>query len=171
MPEFDTNAALQKSTPKTLAAFLAAGDDAARLWRPEELAAIFRHQMAAPIVVDLGGFDPATASRLKTISSAQGLLLKSFHDLFSHKLPPRELLIVAKDFAKANMDHPGSSLPAEVSAVLYYGAIAAALVRLDERISQLSNESLKRGFSWAGEQPWVETEIKQLLAEAAKKLP
>ena len=29
--------------------------DNTRLWRPEELAAVFRHQMAAPVVFDLGG--------------------------------------------------------------------------------------------------------------------
>ena len=112
MSEFDSAAALSKSQPKSLAAFLAAGAERARLWRPEELSAIFRHQMSAPILVDLGGFDPATAVRLKTLSEAQSLLLKSFSDLFHHPVPPLELLSLTKDFAKANMDHPESSLPA-----------------------------------------------------------
>jgi hypothetical protein len=170
MSEFDTAGALFKSPPKSLAAFMAAGDEHARLWRPDELGALFRHQLAAPILVDLGGFDPATASRLKALSAAQNLVLKSFLDLFLHPVPPVELLTLTKEFAKSNMDHPDSSLPKEVAAVLYYSSIAAALVRLDRRISQLNDEELQRGLRWAGDQPWVDGRIQQLLGQALQKL-
>jgi len=170
MSEFDSAGTLFKSAPKSLAAFLAAGEERARLWQPEELGAIFRHQMSAPILVDLGGFDPATAARLKSLTHAQSLLLTSFLDLFLHPVPPIELLTLTKDFAKGNMEHPDSSLPNEVAAELYYLSIAAAFLRLDRRISQLSDAELKRGFLWAKGQPWVETRIQQLLDEALKKL-
>jgi hypothetical protein len=170
MSEFDSAGALFKSAPKSLAAFLAAGAERSRLWHPEELAAIFRHQMSAPILVDLGGFDPATAARLKTLSQAQSLLLKSFLDLFLHPVPPIELLSLTKDFAKGNMDQPESSLPNEVAAVLYYASIAAAFVRLDQRISQLSDSDLQRGLSWAKGLPWVDKHIQQLLGAALQKL-
>ena len=170
MSEFDSAAALSKSHPKSLAAFLAAGADCARLWRPEELSAIFRHQMSAPILVDLGGFDPATSVRLKTLSDAQSLLLKSFSDLFHHPVPPLELLSLTKDFAKANMDHPESSLPHEVAAALYYVSIAAAIVRLDARISQLRDAELQRGLLWARDQPWIDNQTREILVEALKKI-
>jgi hypothetical protein len=170
MSEFDSAGTLFKSAPKSLAAFLAAGEERARLWQPEELGAIFRHQMSAPILVDLGGFDPATAARLKTLTAAQSLLLKSFLDLFLHPVPPIELLTLTKDFAKGNMEHPDSSLPHEVAAVLYYASIAAAHVRLDRKISQLNDAELKRGLLWAKSQPWVESPIQNLLDESLKKL-
>ena len=170
MSEFDSAGTLFKSPPKSLAAFLAAGQECARLWRPEELGAIFRHQMSAPILVDLGGFDPATAARLKTVSDAQSLLLKSFLDLFLHPVPPVELLTLTKDFAKGNMEHPDSSLPNDVAAVLYYVSIGVAFVRLDRRISQLSDAELKRGLEWAKGKPWVEPQIQVLLDEALQKL-
>jgi hypothetical protein len=170
MSEFDSAGTLFKSAPKSLAAFLAAGEERARLWQPEELGAIFRHQMSAPILVDLGGFDAATAARLKTLTHAQSLLLTSFLDLFLHPVPPIELLTLTKDFAKGNMDHPDSSLPHEVAAVLYYVSIAAAFVRLGRRISQLSDAELKRGLLWAKAQPWVETSIQHLLDQAVQKL-
>jgi hypothetical protein len=170
MSEFDSAGTLFKSAPKNLAAFLAAGEERARLWQPEELGAIFRHQMSAPILVDLGGFDPATAARLKTLSHAQSLLLTSFLDLFLHPVPPIELLTLTKDFAKGNMEHPDSSLPNEAAAVLYYVSIAAAYLRLDRRISQLSDAELKRGLLWAKGQPWVEAPIQNLLEQALQKL-
>jgi hypothetical protein len=170
MSEFDSAGTLFKSAPKSLAAFLAAGEERARLWQPEELGAIFRHQMSAPILVDLGGFDPATAARLKTLTHAQSLLLTSFLDLFLHPVPPIELLTLTKDFAKGNMEHSDSSLPNEVAAVLYYVSIATAFLRLDRRISQLSDAELKRGLLWAKGQPWVESPIQNLLDEALQKL-
>jgi hypothetical protein len=126
--------------------------------------------MSAPILVDLGGFDPATAARLKTLSGAQNLLLKSFLDLFLHPVPPIELLALTKDFAKGNMEHPDSALPHEVAAVLYYASIAAAYVRLDQKISQLNEAELKRGLSWARSQAWVEAPIRNLLDESLQKL-
>jgi hypothetical protein len=170
MADFDSVAALQKSPPKTLAAFLAAGAERTRLWRPEELGAIFRHQLLAPILVDLGGFDPVIALRLKQLSDAQSLLLKSFADLFHHPIPPLELLTLTKEFSKANMDHPEASLPPEVAGVLYYASIAAAFVRLDTRISQLKNSELERGLGWAKSQPWVDSPTRELLDQALAKL-
>jgi len=171
MSELNSSAAVFKSRAKSLSALMEAGSEQARLWGPEELAAIFRHQMSAPVLVDLGGFDPGTAVRLKTLSEAQGLLLKSFSDLFHHLSPPIELLKLAKDFAKANMDHPESGLPTEIVSVLYYTSIAAALVRLDARISQLKEVDLRRGLLWAKEQAWVDDETKVLLGKALEKIP
>ena len=63
MSDFDSAGALFKSAPKSLSALLAAGEERTRLWRADELGAIFRHQLSAPILVDLGGFDSANAAR------------------------------------------------------------------------------------------------------------
>ncbi len=171
MSELDSSEAVFKSRPKRLAALMGAGAEGARLWLPEELAAVFRHQMQAPVLLDLGGFDPGTAVRLKTLSEAQGLILKSFSDLFHHPSPPLELLRLTKDFAKANLDHSESGLPSEIVSVLYYTSIAVALVRLDTRISQLKDADLRRGLLWARDQAWVDEETKALLIEATEKIP
>ena len=166
----DSSEAVFKSRADKLASILASGEEGACLWQPEELAAIFKHQMAAPILVDLGVFDAPTATRLKYLSQAHGLLLKSFADLFQHPAPPVELLSLIKDFAKANLDHPESGLPGEIAATLYYASIAAALVRLDARISQLPDADLQRGLKWTMNQAWLDEETKALLATAAEKL-
>jgi hypothetical protein len=171
MAESDTAGSVFKSRPATLSALLAARAERGRLWRPDELAAIFRHQLSAPVIVDLGGFDPGTAVRLKVVSEAQGLLLKSFSELFHHPAPPIELLQATKDFAKLNLDHPESCLPGEIAAALYYTSIAAALVRLDARISQLPDADLRRGLLWTREQGWVDEKTRGLLGEALEKLP
>ena len=170
MSESDSSAAVFKSRAKKLATLLATGEERVKLWCPDELAAIFRHQMSAPMLVDLGTFDPRTATRLRTLSEAQGLLLKSFADLFHHPAPLIELLELVKDFAKANLDHPESGLPGEIAAALYYASIAAALVRLDARISQLPDADLQRGLRWTMEQAWLDEKTKELLAKASEKV-
>jgi hypothetical protein len=170
MSDFDPAGSVFKSRPKALMALLAAREERGRLWRPDELAAVFRHQMTAPVMVDLGGFDAATAVKLKMLSEAQGLLLKSFGELFHHPSPPVELLELTKDFAKLNLDHSDSTLPTEIAGALYYTSIAAALVRLDTRITQLKDAELRRGLRWTKEQPWIDQQTQQLMAKALEKL-
>jgi len=170
MSEHDPSSSVFKSHAKELAELMASDWENTREWRPEELAAIFRHQMSAPMLVDLGSFDTTTATRLNTLSDAQGLLLKSFADLFNHPAPPLELLTLVKNFAKSNVDHPESGLPGEIASALYYASIAAALVHLDKRISQLPEADLQRGFRWLEVQAWLDDATKRLVAEARKKL-
>jgi len=156
--------------PDRLSEMLGLEPDCARLWRADELAAVFRHQMAAPIAFDLGGADPTEAHVLRVLSEAQGLLIKSFGDLLRHPSPPIELLELTKDFAKANREHPEAVLPHQIAHVLYYASIAAALVRCGIRITQLSDSDLRHGFSWASSQPWVDAPMKELLAEALARI-
>ena len=171
MSEFDSSAALIKSRAKELSALMATGDERGPLWRADELAALFRHQMSAPMLMDLGSFDARTADQLKTLSAAQSLLLSSFADLFNHPAPPVQLLQLVKDFAKANMEHPESGLPKEIAAALYYTSIAAALVHLDKRISQLPDADLRRGVRHTQEQAWLDEKTRALLAGALEKIP
>jgi hypothetical protein len=170
MSDFDTSTAVYQSRAKKLASLMATGGERSRLWRPEELAAIFRHQMSAPMVVDLGAFDERTAQRLRRLSEAQGLLLKSFGDLFQHPAPSVELLELVKEFAKANVDHPESGLPGEIAAALYYTSIAAALVRLDRRISQLPDGDLQIGLKRTLAQGWLDEKTRELLGQALAKV-
>ncbi len=170
MSDFDPVSSVHKSRPKALAALLAAREERGRLWRPEELAAIFRHQMSAPVAVDLSGFDAVNAAQLRNVSEAQGLLLKSFGELFRHPNPPAELLEVTKDFAKLNLDRSDSVLPNEIATALYYTSIAVALVRLDTRISQLKDADLKRGMQWVRQQNFIDPETRQLMDAAIGKL-
>jgi hypothetical protein len=126
--------------------------------------------MSAPVLMDLGSFDPRTANQLKALTAAQGLLLSSFADLFNHSNPPVQLLQLVKDFAKTNLDHPESGLPREIATALYYTSIAAALVRLDKRISQLPDADLQRGLRLTRDQTWLDERTRALLAEALKRI-
>lgn len=161
---------IMKANPSKVAEALGLGATPARVWLPEELGAVFQHQMAAPVSVDLAGVNPESAAPLRLLTDAQGLLLKSFRDLFQHPQPPVELLELVKNFAKMNRGRRDSLLPSEVATVLYYLSIAAALVRLRKRITVLSDEELRRGLDWALEQKWVEEPARGLLDLAKQRI-
>ena len=158
------------ATPDKVADLLDLGDESAQVCRPEELAAIYRHQMTAPVAVDLRALEGTLLARLKLLAEANGLLLKSFGDLFHHPAPPLELLRLVKDFAKRNREHPKSPLPREVATVLYYLSIAAASVRCQTQITSLESTRLRQGLAWAANREWSDAPARELLLQAKAAL-
>ncbi|MFH0982416.1 MAG: hypothetical protein V2A79_12875 [Planctomycetota bacterium] len=162
---------IHDTSPRRLADLLqmSEGDDV--IWRPEELGGILRHQLSVPIEFDLGALRRGAARKLRTGADAQGLLLRSFGDLFRHPNPPIGLLKMTKQFAKANRNQPDSPLPREISTILYYASIAAALVRCRKRIAELDDAALREGFAWGCQQPWIDDATRALFEEGLKLLP
>ena len=133
------------------------------LWRPDELAAVFRHQLSVPVQFDLAGLDPRLCEKVRLLACSQGLLLKSFGDLFRHPNPPVKLLEMVKDFAKRSALSPDGPLPREIAKVLYYSAIAAAILRCGRRITRLNDASLRHGLEWAIRLSWIDSDTRDLL--------
>jgi hypothetical protein len=166
MSDFDHPAATLRGGPKALEALINLSLVEDRLWRNEDLAAIFLHQLGASLILDLGGFDPLASDRVKRLCAARDLPLKSFKDLFHHPAPPRELLVLTKNFAKANMVRTESPVPGEIATALYYLSIAAGMVHLGVRISKLSDSDMRRSLTWIKGRPWIDGETSKLLDEA-----
>ena len=139
------------SSPDALASMLEVDCADGQTWREQELAAVLRHQMGAPLRVDLGTRDDETAA--------------TFHDLLHHPAPPIELLVLANDFAKACRTGPRSALPKEVAAVIYFAAIAVARHKCGTLITQLSPEELRAGVEWVLAQPWVDRATRALFEQ------
>jgi len=145
-------------------------DDAERLWKDEELGALLRHQMTAPMQVDLINLERGLALKVRSLAESLGLTLKSFGDLLAHPNPPLELLKITKDFAKACRLSPNSPMPREIASVLYFTSIAAALVRCRRRITGLTNEALAEGFRWVLSRPWLDAPTRDLTEECLQFL-
>jgi len=88
-------------------------------------------------------------------------------ELLEDPTPSLEPLIALKDSAKRR---PTESFPPEVALLLYYGSIAAAMVRCGKRITRLRDDDLRNGFMWAIQQPWVPQSISDLFRQAISKL-
>jgi len=145
-----------ESDPHQLASLIAEDDDIGeRIWNTDELAAILRHQLTTPLHVDLAGLGDA-AGRLKEEAAASGLLLKSFGDLLAHPRPPLGLLKMMKDFGKACRISPVSAIPREISSIIYFASILAAMTKRTRRITKLSDSDLRKAIRWALEQSWLD---------------
>ena len=157
------------SDPKQLASLIGDDDIGERIWRPDQLAAILRHQLTTPLHVDLAGVSGA-AGQFKAAAEARGLVLKSFGDLLQHRQPPVALLKLVKDFAKACRLSPDSTIPREISSVIYFASIIAAMTRCSRRITRLDNAAILKAVRWALEQPWLEEITRGLFLEGQQYL-
>ena len=145
---------------------VSAEDQDSPLWQTDEFGAILRHQLAAPIRIDLDNLERLAARNINTSAESSGLALKSFGDLLEHPHPPIELLGIAKNFAKACRISPRGHIPSDVATVLYFACIAAALTRCWSRITGLSNAELADGFRWTLARPWLDDKTCVLINKA-----
>jgi hypothetical protein len=135
-----------------LARLLRVGEADDEQWRPDELRAILVHQLESPLVVDLSG--------------RGGDGVRTFGELFGHVQPPLGLLRQIKEYAKVHREHPLSSLPSEVTTVLYYTSIVVARLRLGESITALEDSAVRLGVEWVLGRDWVTDDLRELMIEA-----
>lgn len=155
---------------KCLSVLLEEMDPGEIAWTREDLHAILRHQLQAPLQVDLGSMLPGSAGKIAQLASARGLLLRSFLDLLTHPHPPPELLAMTKEFAKRNLVGPESALPGDVARVMYFSSIAVALQKTGHNISQLPSDQILNGIEWCQQRDWLQPEIETLLQDAHEQL-
>lgn len=165
-----TQQTLLDSDSHAMVALLDAGTDDNRIWNAAELGAILRHQLSAPIQVDLVCMEQRLAAQLRLAAESQGLLLKSFGDLLHHPNPPVGLLKLTKDFAKACRLSRGGPLPREIATVLYFASIVVAMTRCQRRITRLDDAATRRGVEQCLAQNWLDAPTRQLLEEGLRAL-
>ncbi|MBI1247949.1 hypothetical protein GC197_08935 [bacterium] len=80
--------------------------------------------------------------------------------------PKLELLEAIKQWANNQRVCRSEALPIDQASALYYSAIAAALLRCNKRISGLNGQSLRSGFRWVSEQPWIDPDVRTMVVSA-----
>ena len=153
-----TEEGLQTAHPSRLAMMLKV--EGVDRWRPDEMAAILRHQLSSQLESDLAGVDrtdPATSPM-------------TFGQLLHHVRPPVALLERVKLFAKASKIRATGPLPPQVATVLYFASIVVARLRCDARISGLDDDAIRKGTQWALAQSWLDQPTRTLFEEAAARL-
>jgi len=149
-----------------LSSMLELREDTRHVWHPQELGAILKHQLAAPLVLALGNsLSAEVAHELKTLGSPQQEV-KNLAMLLHHPEPSLELLSFTKRFAKSCWNDPDSPLPREIAILLYYLSIAVADLRSGKQLSTLGRDDLIQGLRWCGDQVWVDQSTLRLLKEA-----
>ncbi len=100
------------------------------------------------------------ARELKTLSGA------SLGALLHNSDTKIEILIKIKDYAKTQGHDASNHTEREVTLIVYYAAIAAALVYHKRKISEHSHSSLREAFGKLEQTPWIPANLTTLFQEA-----
>jgi hypothetical protein len=139
------------------------------LWPVEDMRRMLRVQLAGRLDVELAG-GGATREQVLTLAEVAEPRIRSLAELLHHPRPPVELLVAAKDYAKLAHESRRQGMSPEIALVLYFAAIASALVHRNERISSLDIDDLRRGVQWGVRQCWLDEPTRGLLLAALDHL-
>lgn len=118
-----------------------------RLWSTDELQQLLDHQLKQPLIGMLTSVDKDAASKLEEIrEGSSGEPLVTLGDLFRHSLPPLYILDTVKRWARRASRDGNVNLPSSISSLLYFAAIAAALLKHRARITKSDDVTLRLGF-------------------------
>lgn len=126
-------------------------------WTTEDLSAVLKHQLSAPLV-----------DELREIKSDVGIPqdradLTCFADLLHNEQPPASLLRLTKQLMKDRGAKAGALFPREVAAVLYVACICVSVLRCGEAVSMNEAKALKSRIQWSLSQPWLDEKTRELL--------
>lgn len=153
----------RRQDTRDLEALLDPGLMQQRVWHPQELGAMLEHQWNAPVEPDLEGMPPEQARLLSKLCVADHLVLKSYGDIFTHRLPPIELLELIKEYAKRNMAGTDKELPGDIAKLLYVLSVVVAGLRCGKRITSQSDESVRKSIHSVLAQSWITAPVTSIL--------
>jgi hypothetical protein len=133
------------------------------LWSPQELSAIWQHQLQTSLAADpdVAANESLAASLDHHARSSPPI--RTFGELLFHTRPPVELLEFVKQFAKSRRLGTDATVPDEIPTMLYILSIVAAITKCDRRISKMDSTALRHCLAWALEQVWLDEPTRQLL--------
>ena len=131
------------TSDKLLLITMSTGRGWAEKWSLQELSAIYRHQLATDLSSDLAGEDSVAMREVHELSPSRSPAIRTYADLLFHPTPPLRLLKMVEHFAKAHRDSDLSSLPKELSSMLYFVAIVVARLRCGASITTLTDAGLQ----------------------------
>lgn len=126
------------------------------LWSEADYGPILRHQLA-------------TRADAQLVGRGKAVPAGTFAELLRDPNPDPDVLRSLKDFAKNLRTEEGSGFPAAVATILYYAGLVAAQRRAGVRISELDDERLKEGCTWALAQSWITDDLRTLFSEGCRE--
>jgi hypothetical protein len=168
--DHDTTQTIFMSGPAGLARILDQNQKDTALWGPEEMRAMWRHQLRAPLDADLSTVQSANLAVLRLAPETSGFLDKSFENLLQNAKPSLSLLKISKQFAKETFKEAEDPQLKEIAAALYYACYAVGIVAHGQRLGGMSTRELTGGFEWAIGRIWLDEPTKKLIKQARELL-
>ena len=125
-------------------------------------------QLREALLTDLtvSGGVPIIPDDLSDVLRLQGS--KSIREILQNQESDILIIKKIKDYYSKLSEDTDSIIERDVAIVIYYTAIASAMVFHNEKISKLSYRRLERSFSSLISKSWISTELIKLFAEAQK---
>lgn len=137
------------------------------VWPVDQLIAALHCPLRCEVLARLSP-PPRRPEAIELMAIAASPPIRTLGEVLHHPHPPIDLLRELKAYARAAMR--GGSMPPDAMLLVYYGTIAQALVRWNQRITTLSGAALLAGFRWAMDQVWADRPSRRLIARAAEML-
>jgi hypothetical protein len=131
---------------------------------------VLRHQLAKPLAA-LAKSDLDELARCAGGTEPLPEPLATLSDVFAHSRPPLALLEIVKRHGRKLAQRSGQGWPNDVGSLIYFAAIATALVRHGRRITKLDDDVLRLGFRRMLALDWVEPPLRPLLEQGLTRLP
>jgi hypothetical protein len=161
---------MQMDNPTALLAMLNMSGKSPHVWLPQELAAILRHELQAPLALALGAYAAEADNMIRQLSDTNPPP-ESLESVLLQPRPSVEILNVVKKFAKSSsLEGVEDGMPREIALLLYFLSIALARARCQTRLSELPDEAVMNGLQWMLGQNWVADSIRSLASEALNHL-
>jgi len=136
--------------------------ESAGQWRPDELGAMFSHQLDTDLAVDLlDGLPGPEKERLSAVAAAIPDL-RTFRDLLLHARPPAELLVLARAFARRPSTARHAGPPSAILRALDVAIGATARLHAVPGVDLPSTAEL----SWLAGLTWAEQAARDLARRA-----
>lgn len=152
---------LSESTAQQLVKLMRQGAESFSSRSDDDLSAILRYQLAYPLSLGLKRTGKQGECDKQYCREKQ-----TFLQLLTSKSPDIDLLKEVRSYAKACRCGDADALASPVATILYYAAIAAALIHCDTRITTLSDRELQKGLEWSASRSWVDSGVKEVLQSA-----
>ena len=162
------------STPEQVSKLLQLDPATPEQWQQVDLHAMVRHQMSAQLAFDLGSIklsQPEHKTATDSLTEAARSDVTTFADLFGSNRPPLELLKLSHKFFRQNVTSSPKGSPEQKVAYLFYLlSIVTARVRLDVKITKLSDQDLLQGIRSTINRDWVDDRMRTLLEEGRRRI-
>src|SRR6266536_2452639 len=173
MAESYSSKVVFRSTPEQVSKLMRLDETASEPWRPEDLRAMVRHQLSAPVEFDVRSLrlsQPEQGILNSSLREAPRSGIRTFVDLFYSPHPPVELLRLSQKFFKEQLTrHPTVSPEHKIAYLFYLLSIVVARNRTGVKISKLTDQQLHQSVKAMADKPWVDEQVRKLLTEACQR--
>jgi hypothetical protein len=134
--------------------------------RDRAIACVLEAKLASELPLDVSVADSLPAVLGRPCDCLRGYRGRSTAEVLLDPQADVSALTVLKDYAKELVRRSRSEVTTSVATVLYYAAIASAIVFHDTKITRHGYGQLERSFAELAGEPWLTADLQTLIAGA-----